>query len=145
LLALYGNNERPRTIDVIGLNAGCMIAVACCLGRILFLIQENAELGRSLEHANETLEDTVDERTRELLEARDDIMRQKMFLRSVIDALPSFVISQAADGTVLLANKSASRLYGVPREQLEGGSYCVIAGATNPNAPAVIAEETRAL
>ncbi|MCI3953828.1 MAG: diguanylate cyclase, partial [Burkholderiales bacterium] len=48
LLALWGNSARPNTRDVIGLNFGCMVAIFCCLGRILLLVKDNAELALSL-------------------------------------------------------------------------------------------------
>ncbi|MEZ0326043.1 MAG: response regulator [Fimbriimonas sp.] len=145
LLALWGNSARPNSNDVIGLNFGCMVAIICCLGRILCLIKDNADLADSLTAANENLDAQVTERTQQLSEAMDDLERQKLFLRSVIDALPSFVVSQSGDGTVLLANQSAARLYGRKLSELEGAGYAEIAGAANPSAPAIIAQETQSL
>jgi PAS domain S-box-containing protein len=144
-LAIWGNVSRPNTYDALGLNFGCVLAIACCLVRIICLVSDNDALNRSLSDVNEKLDEQVQVRTLQLTDALESLELQKQFLRSVIDALPSFVVSKGRDGRVLLANEAAALLYGTDRKGLEGANYAEIVGQKNPGAPKIIGEETNAL
>lgn len=144
-LALWGNWARPHSIDTIGLNIGCVVAAGCALVRLLNLIKDNNDLAKSLAHANVHLDEQVQERTRQLSQAKDEIERQERFLRSVIDAIPSLVVAKAVDGSIVLANEAVARFFSKSIEDLQGANYADIVGATNPSAPAIISEETEVL
>ncbi len=144
-LALWGNWARPHTIDTIGLNICCVLATACSLVRLLSLIKDNNDLAKSLAHANANLDDQVQERTKQLSDANDELERHERFLRAVIDSIPSTVVAQAADGTIALANEATARFFAKPVDELQGANYADVVSATNPNAKSIIAEETEIL
>ena len=144
-LALWGNWARPHSLDTFGLNIGCVVATGCALVRLLNLIKDNNDLAKSLANANAHLDDQVKERTSQLSEAKDQIERQERFLRSVIDAIPSLVVAKNLDGSIMLANEAVARFFSTSVENLQGANYADVVGATNPNAPAIISEETEIL
>ena len=140
-VALEAGNQ--SSAGMLTLYAVGSIATACAFVYLLRLIRFNDELSRSLVEANTRLDAQVKVRTQELSEAIEDVRKQKVFLRSVIDALPSFVVAQSADGSIILANEETARLFGKPTKELQGASYSDIVSASNPSAAAIIAAEAK--
>jgi PAS domain S-box-containing protein len=120
-LGLWGNWARPHSVAVIGLDVCCAVATVCALIRLLCLIKVNNDLAVSLAESNESLDRQVRERTRELEE-------QRAFLRSTIDALPSFIFATSADGKIVLANEAAGALLARSPSELVGSDYSALLG-----------------
>lgn len=87
-----------------------------------------------LQELNSELEQKVKERTRELEEVnarmrheiytrekiQNELLRQKDFLRLIIDSTPTLIFVKDQDGKFLLANKSTATFYNMTTEEMEG-------------------------
>ena len=75
---------------------------------------EHAGIARELRALRDQLEVRVEERTRELIESRENV--RELFAASPV----ALVLTRAADQTVILGNDRASALFGVPLESVRG-------------------------
>ncbi len=87
-----------------------------------------------LQELNTELEQKVKERTRELEEVnarmrneiytrekiQKELLRQKDFLRLIIDSTPTLIFVKDQEGKFLLANKSTATFYNMTTEEMEG-------------------------
>ena len=87
-----------------------------------------------LQELNSELEQKVKERTSELEEVnarmrheiytrekiQNELLRQKDFLRLIIDSTPTLIFVKDQDGKFLLANKSTATFYNMTTEEMEG-------------------------
>ncbi len=144
-LALWGYWTRCNTRAAVGLDIGCAVATVCALVRLHCLIKDNTDLAKSLAAANTNLDSQVRERTEQLSVAMDELERQKMFLRSVIDALPSFVVAKTADGSIALANETAARFFGKTVEEVQASNYAEMVSSRHKDAPMLLAEDDEVL
>ena len=145
LLSFWGNWTRPHSIDTIGLNIGCLAELGLGLFRIVLIVKENGDLAAKLSRVNKSLDIEVQSRTRELSEARDELDQQRIFFRSVIDALPSLVFAISPDGTVSLANEAAAKFTGRTVTALQLSNFIDVMGEINPGAPSIITDEAARL
>ncbi len=58
--------------------------------------------------------------------AEDELLRQREYLRTVIDADPNFVFAKDSEGSFTLVNKSVAEMYGTTVEELTGKSMADI-------------------
>jgi diguanylate cyclase (GGDEF)-like protein/PAS domain S-box-containing protein len=109
---------------------------------------ESGELARSfntmvdrLEAARRTLEDKVEERTRELRTVADALRESEELFRSMVTSLGEGVAIVGADEEFQFANAAAHRIFGLAEGRLVGLS---LAEFTTPEQFAAIQEQTRA-
>ncbi len=69
------------------------------------------------------LEETVNERTRELQESRNKLIKERDFIRSLYDSSPAYYISTGIDGSILTAGRSLLNALGYSLEDLKRKNY----------------------
>lgn len=77
-------------------------------------------MARNIQEANEVLEERVHNRTLELEIANSSLVENESFIRAVLDAALSCIISMNDKGVILSANHAAVRMFGYQAHELTG-------------------------
>ncbi len=89
--------------------------------------REIDRLAAAQEHMRETLQDAtlrleerVEQRTRELADAREESSRQLVLLQAIMDSMPNPVFFKDAEGRFLGCNRAYEDTFGISRDQIVG-------------------------
>ena len=89
--------------------------------------REIDRLAAAQEHMRETLQDAtlrleerVEQRTRELADAREESSRQLVLLQAIMDSMPNPVFFKDAEGHFLGCNRAYEDTFGISRDQIVG-------------------------
>ena len=107
-------------------------------------LYENHQLSEAKadsEKANQSLEQLVDERTRELQRAKSDADTSERTLHAVIDAIPAMINAKDRHSRYIFMNRYQADLYGTTPSKAVGKTASEIVGESHGNLTRAIDEE----
>lgn len=89
----------------------------------------------TLSHRLEQLEEKIAYRTRMLVEQRDVLSEEKNFVEHLLDTAQVIILTQDADGRIMMINAFGERLTHYSESELQGSPFLALLSTNNENQP----------